>query len=104
MSGWYRYDPRERRLTLTVHVQPGASATGAAGLHGDALKIRIAAPATENRANKALLDFLIDLLQVRGAQIRIRQGVRARRKIVEVADVDVSVLERLDAAAQRRNV
>ncbi|MGQ0750558.1 MAG: DUF167 domain-containing protein [Betaproteobacteria bacterium] len=42
MSLWYRVEPSARRITLTLHVQPNARATALAGLHGDALKVRIA--------------------------------------------------------------
>ncbi|MDH3286444.1 MAG: DUF167 family protein [Betaproteobacteria bacterium] len=49
--GWRHYDPERRRLILTMHVQPGARNNQLVGLHGDALKVKIAAPATDNKAN-----------------------------------------------------
>jgi hypothetical protein len=101
MSAWHRFDPATRKLRLTVHVQPNASASAVAGLHGDALKIRIAAPAVDHRANQALVDFLHLVLRVRTAQITIRHGAHGRRKIVEIADADVSLLARLSALAER---
>lgn len=100
MSDWRRYDPGARRLTLTVHVQPNASASALDGLHGDALKVRIAAAATENKANAALVAFLRELLGLRAGQVSIRHGARGRRKILEIADADASLLTRLDAAAR----
>jgi uncharacterized protein (TIGR00251 family) len=45
-------------LTLSVHVQPAAKRSEIVGLHGDALKVRLAAPAIDGRANAALLEFL----------------------------------------------
>ncbi|HNN47094.1 MAG TPA: DUF167 family protein, partial [Azospira sp.] len=39
------------RLTLTLHIQPGAKKTEVAGEHGDALKIRLAAPPVDGKAN-----------------------------------------------------
>ena len=40
---------------LRVHVQPGARGEGIAGVHGNALKVRVRAPATSGRANDAVL-------------------------------------------------
>ena len=82
---WWRYDGAARRLTLTLHVQPNARTSAASGLHGDALKIRIAAPAVDNEANAALIDFLSATLGVGNSAIAIRRGAGARRKIVEIA-------------------
>ena len=81
---WVRYDAAARRLTLTLHVQPGARRSEIAGPHGDALKLRIAAPAVDNKANSALIEFLSETLQVPRSAISIRQGASARRKVVEI--------------------
>jgi uncharacterized protein len=54
-------------------------------LHGDALKIRIAAPAVDNKANAALVDFLSTALGIGKSAITIRHGAATRRKIVEIA-------------------
>jgi len=83
-SSWLSYDPAARRLTLTLHVQPGARKSGIAGIHGDALKIRIAAPASDNKANGALVEFLGETLGVPKSAIAIRRGATGRRKVVEV--------------------
>ena len=84
-STWRRYDAAARRLTLTLHVQPNARTTGIAGLHGDALKVRIAAPAADNKANAALVEFLKQALGVPKSAIVIRHGATGRRKVVEIA-------------------
>ena len=101
MAAWHRFDPDARRLTLTVHVQPNAATSAVAGFHGDALKIRIAAPAVDNKANAALVDFLRRLLKLPASRIAIRHGAHGRRKIIEIADADASLLARLkDIAGQ----
>ena len=46
MSDWYRVAD-DGRITLTLHIQPGAKKTEFAGLHGEALKIRLAAQSSE---------------------------------------------------------
>ena len=101
MSAWHRFDPATGRVTLTVHVQPNASASAIAGLHGDALKIRIAAPAADHKANRALVDFLHRVLRLRTSQISIRRGAHGRRKIIEIAGADVALVTRLGVLANQ---
>ncbi len=83
-STWCRYDAAARQLTLTLHVQPNARRSAIAGFHGDALKIRIAAPAVDNKANAALIEFLSETLAVPKSAIAIRRGATSRRKVVEI--------------------
>lgn len=83
-STWCRYDASARRLSLTLHAQPGARKSEIVGLHGDALKVRIAAPAVDNKANAALIEFLSETLGVSKSAISIRHGATSRRKVVEV--------------------
>ena len=82
---WYRHDAGTRFLTLTLHIQPNARRSGIAGMHGDALKIRIAAPATDNEANIALIEFLSETLGVPKSTITVRHGATSRRKVIEIA-------------------
>jgi len=84
-SDWCRYDAAAGRLVLTLHVQPNARKSALAGVHGDALKVKIAAPAADNEANRELAQFLGDTLGVSRSAIRLRHGTRSRRKVVEIA-------------------
>ena len=61
VSDWLRI-AADGRITLTLHIQPGAKKTEFAGLHGDALKIRLAAPPVDGKANEALIKFVADTL------------------------------------------
>lgn len=72
--------PRARGVALTVVISPGARATEIVGPYGDALKIRIAAPATDGKANALLLSYLSAELGVRRTEIRVLFGQSARRK------------------------
>ncbi len=81
---WCRSDDGGQRLTLTLHIQPGAKRTEAAGLHGDALKIRLAAPPVEGKANAALLQFLAGTFNVPLRLVTLKQGIKSRRKVVEI--------------------
>ena len=71
--------------TLTLHVQPGAKKTQASGLHGDALKIRLAAPPVDGKANAALVAFIAERLGVAKSSVCVKSGLTSRRKQVEIA-------------------
>ncbi|HET7831754.1 MAG TPA: DUF167 family protein [Gallionella sp.] len=82
MAEWYRQNGE--LLTLTLHIQPGAKRSEIAGLHGDALKIRLAAPPIEGRANEALLKFIAQLFEVPLRQVELKQGGQSRHKVIQV--------------------
>lgn len=84
-GAWCGYDAKTGRCVLHVHVQPNARSSAVVGPHGDALKIRVAAPPVGNKANTALLDFLCDQLGLQPTRVSIRHGARGRRKRVEIA-------------------
>jgi len=94
---FYRIDSAQRRLILVVHVQPNASRSRVVGLHGDALKLQIAAPPADNKANIELIDFLHQWFKVSKAQIIIKQGARGRRKVVEIDNPGAGARASLDA-------
>jgi hypothetical protein len=81
---WLRYDAAARRLLLALHVQPNARRSEIAGLHGGALKVKIGAPATDNRANVELVEYLSEILAIPKSAITIRHGTTSRRKLVEI--------------------
>lgn len=72
------------RITLRLHVQPGAKKTEVVGLHGDSLKIRLAAPPVDGKANECLLRALSDWFDVPLRQILLKSGETSRRKVVEI--------------------
>ena len=84
-------------IVLTLHVQPGAKTSGPAGRHGTALKLKIAAPAADNKANEALTGFLQRSLGIPRASIRIAHGVLSRHKVVEIMAAPAAVAARLHA-------
>jgi uncharacterized protein (TIGR00251 family) len=88
VSEWYRRNGEV--LTLTLHVQPGAKRTDVAGLHGEALKIRLAAPPIEGRANEALLKFIADAFGVPLRQVELKQGGQSRHKVVAITGSKVA--------------
>lgn len=79
-AGWYRW--RDGDLLLDCHLQPGASRSEFAGLHGGRLKIRIQAPPVDGRANAALIELLAREFDVAKQAITIEQGELGRQKRV----------------------
>lgn len=77
-----RFDGND--LVLIVHAQPGAKQSGFAGAHGDAVKIRLAAPPLDGRANKELCRFLAEACKVALSAVEITSGEGARAKRVRV--------------------
>jgi uncharacterized protein (TIGR00251 family) len=75
------------RVRFAVHVQPRAAKTEIAGIHGDALKIRLNAPPVDGAANEALVKFLADTFAVARRDVRIVAGETSRSKIVEVEGI-----------------
>ena len=83
MHAWFRRDAAGA-VTICVHVQPGARRTEVAGLHGDRVKIRVAAPALEDRANEALVDYLAQQFEVPRRSVKLVTGAKSREKRLEV--------------------
>jgi len=83
-STWFSYNAGGRRLTLNLHVQPGARRSEIVGLHGSALKIKVAAPAVDNKANAALTEFLSETLGIPKSAVAISRGAAGRRNVVEI--------------------
>ena len=80
-------DASRGTITLAVRVQPRASKDEITGAMEGALKVRLCAPAVENRANEALVEFLADLLKTAKSAVRIQSGKHSRTKRVEIRGV-----------------
>jgi len=65
---------------VRVWVQPGAKKSEVDGIHDGRLKIRLQAPAVENKANKALMAFMAKIFGVRKNRVRIERGEKSRAK------------------------
>jgi uncharacterized protein (TIGR00251 family) len=71
-------------IELELHVQPGAKLTEVAGVHGDALKVRLAARPVEGQANAELVRFLADAFDVPRRNVTLVHGASSRRKRVRI--------------------
>jgi uncharacterized protein (TIGR00251 family) len=76
-------------------VQPGASRPGIAGIHGDALKVRVTAPPADGRANRELIEYLAEVLGVTRGCVTLVKGDTSRRKTIVVQGVSLRDAARL---------
>jgi hypothetical protein len=79
------YENKRDGVALRIHVQPGAKRTEVVGLHGDCLKLRLASPPVDGKANACLIEFLARRLRVKKSLVTITRGMGSRRKTVFVA-------------------
>ena len=80
-------DSRDGAVIFQVRVQPRASRDEIAGVIAGALKVRLQAPALQDRANVALCEYLADLLKTSKSAVRILGGERSRSKRIEIRGV-----------------
>lgn len=82
------------KARLTLKIRAGASRTEFKGKHGDALKLHVAAPPVDGKANEAILRFIAEIAGVPKAAVRILSGLTGTTKIVEVDGIDSAGLQR----------
>jgi uncharacterized protein len=70
--------------TLLFHVVPNAKTDKVVGAHGDAIKIKLRAPAVEAKANAALRRLLAERLQIPERDIVLQHGQKSRDKLVRI--------------------
>ena len=71
-------------MILELYVQPGARRSEFAGEYDGRLRLKLAAPPVEGKANEALIAFLADHFNVPKRNVRIAAGLRSRRKRVVI--------------------
>lgn len=86
-------------LWLAVSVVPNAKRTGADGLHDGALRVRLAAPPVDGKANAALLAWLAAELGLQRRALQLLHGIAARRKLVALPAPPQAVAAWLDRVA-----
>ena len=93
--------PRSCRILL--HVQPKASRTELAGEFGDRLKLRVAAPPVDGKANRQILQFLSTILDLPKSRLVLERGASGRDKTVVVPLPAQQVQKRLAATIAKRH-
>jgi uncharacterized protein len=82
------YDDSPEGIVLRIHVQPGAGRSAVVGRHGDALKVRVAAPPVEGRANEAARALLAEALGVPETDVELTSGQSSRSKRFRLNGLD----------------
>ena len=77
-------------VLIRLHVQPKASKSRIVGLHDGCLKLAVAAPPVEGKANKAVVTFLAKIFGVPVRDVTVKTGTQSRKKLVVVKTVDVT--------------
>jgi len=90
-----------RTIRLKLRVSPGAGRSAVVGRHGDAWKLRVAAPPERGRANTSIVNLLATSLKIRRPDVRIVGGRISRDKVVEVIGLSLEEAERRLASAQK---
>lgn len=88
------YDLDDDVVTLRVQVAPGAGRSAVVGRHGDALKLRVAAPPTQGRANDAAGALLAETFGLKARQVELVAGETSRSKRFRLSGVDVEEFDR----------
>ena len=78
---------QEGAVTLRIRVQPRASRTALAGEHAGAIKLKIAAPPVDGKANEECSRFLAKLLDVSAVSVEIIKGDLSRDKVIRVHNI-----------------
>jgi len=80
-------------VELKAKVIPGARENRVVGFKGDVLKVKVTAPPIGGKANEALTNLLAELLGTRKGNIEIVKGLKSRRKLIRLTDLDERVLK-----------
>lgn len=71
-------------VLLSLHVQPKASKSRVVGLHDGCLKVAVAAPPVEGRANKEVVKLMAGILGIAARQVTVKTGTLSRKKLLVV--------------------
>jgi uncharacterized protein (TIGR00251 family) len=80
---------------LKLRIVPNARRSEVVGEHGDAVKVKVAAPAVDGKANAALLKFIAEKLGVSTRSLTLVSGEKSRDKLLEISEMDPESARRL---------
>lgn len=90
---------KNQDVIVEVHAQPGAKRSAIVGEHGGRLKIAVASPPVDGKANQALIAFLAKTLSVSKSSVSLMNGESSRFKHLLIHGVDPELcLEKLQKA------
>src|SRR6201996_4158936 len=80
-------------ITFAIKVHPRARKKAITGIVGDALKLALAAPPVEGKANHAVIEFFADLFEIPRSSVTIASGETSRNKVVRISGVNRTMVE-----------
>ena len=86
--------PNGTHVILKVHLNPRAAREEINGLHGDSVKVRVTAPALEDKANAALKKFVAKKLKIPPSHVEIIAGLHSREKVLRISGVTRAEVEK----------
>ena len=89
-----------RTIRLNLRISPGAGRSAVVGRHGDAWKLRVAAPPERGRANASVVSLLATSLEIGRPDVRIVSGTVSRDKVVEIVGLTLEEAEQRLASAR----
>jgi uncharacterized protein (TIGR00251 family) len=84
----------QSQVKINVQVSPNARHNEVVGFESDMLKVKVAAPPLQGKANKELIKFLSQTLKVSRGSITIERGLTSRNKIIAIAGLDRTEIAR----------
>jgi uncharacterized protein (TIGR00251 family) len=84
--------PNEVRISLRI--QPDAPKNGVAGVVNGVWKVRVAAPPVEGKANRELIEYLSEVLDIPKSNIAIVKGETGRNKVVLISGITKEEVEK----------
>jgi uncharacterized protein len=80
--------PCREGSSIQVKITPGSSRTKLLGLHGECLKIAVAAPPEKGKANLALIEFLAELTGISKQQVKLTSGETNPQKTLTLSGIE----------------
>jgi len=84
--------PDEAKALLRLRIVPNARRSEVVGEYGEAIKVKVQAPAVEGKANEALRSFLAEALQIPARDIELISGGKSRDKMVAIMGLELATV------------
>jgi len=95
MARKYEIRHGQKGSALAVRVTPRASRNSIAGVQADGtIRVHLTAPPVEDRANRALIEYLAEVLEIPRSRVEIVAGTTGRDKLVSILDMDAQTAQR----------
>lgn len=78
---------KQTDIVLSIHAQPGAKKDKVVGEYNNRLKIALAAPPVDGKANNHLIRFLSKKIGVPRSKISLLSGETSREKRLLISDI-----------------